>query len=69
MSEIKKINVSDVKNLRLILTTDTNVILGENTELDYKLAYLVEILKKLDNLRGGEIDLTDTENVIYKGGK
>jgi len=68
-STIKKINVSDVKSAKLTLDTDTTVVLGDNTQLDYKLAYLIEILKNLENLRGGEIDLTDTKNVIYKGGK
>jgi len=69
LSEVKKINIPDVKNAKLTLNTDTTVNLGDESQLDYKFAYLVEILKKLENLRGGEIDLTDTKNVIYKGGK
>lgn len=68
-SQIKKINISDIKSAKLTLDTDTTVILGDNTQIDYKFAYLIEVLKNLENLRGGEIDLTDTKNVIYKGGK
>ena len=68
-ANVKKIDISDVNNAKITLDTDTLVVLGDNTQLDYKLAYLIEVLKSLDNLRGGEIDLSDTKNVIYKGGK
>lgn len=67
-SKVKKIDLSNANNLRIILNTDTKVILGKNNQLDYKFTYLTEVLNNLDNLRGGEIDLSDTKNVIYKGG-
>lgn len=69
LASVRKIDVSDADNAKITLDTDTLVVLGDNTQIDYKLAYLTEVLKSLDNLRGGEIDLSDTKNVIYKGGK
>lgn len=68
-ADVKKIDISNLNNAKMTLNTETTVIVGDNSQLDYKMAYLIEVLKNLDNLRGGEIDLSDTKNVIYKGGK
>lgn len=68
-NSVKKIDITSVNNAKVTLNTDTVVVLGDNTQLDYKFAYLIEVLKELENLRGGEIDLSDTKNVLYKGGK
>lgn len=68
ISSAVKINISDSDNVYFTMDTDTKVIIGDSGQTEYKFTYLTEVLKNLDDLRGGEIDLSDTENVIYKGG-
>ena len=67
--DVKKIDISNVNSAKMILNTETTVVVGDSSQLDYKMAYLIEVLKNLENLRGGEIDMSDTKNVIFKGGK
>lgn len=68
ISSTEKIDVSDVNKLSFTLNSATVVQLGSAEKIDYKFSYLKEVLKSLDDVRGGEIDLSDTDNVIYKGG-
>lgn len=67
--EITNINLADIKSIKLTLKNKMTVILGENESLEYKMAYLTEIINNLDEkTRGGTVDLSDTSNVVYKGG-
>lgn len=69
MGNIKNINLSDANDIKLTLNSGTGVVLGKNEQLEYKLAYLKEVIKNLDDkTRGGTVDLSDTSNVVYKGG-
>lgn len=66
---IKNINLSDTSDIKLTLDSGTGVVLGKNEQLEYKLAYLKEVIKSFDDkTRGGTVDLSDTSNVVYKGG-
>ncbi|MBR3932859.1 MAG: FtsQ-type POTRA domain-containing protein [Clostridia bacterium] len=71
VSEVKTINVKDIKNLSLVLTTETVVNLGmdgsdNDDKLEYKIAFLKAILEKDDFKSGGIIELSDTENVTAR---
>ncbi len=68
LSKTEKIKITDANKISMTLDTGTVVSLGNSDKLDYKLSYLKEVLENLDNQRGGEIDMSDTENVNYKGG-
>ena len=60
-----KIELTDLKNIYLVLDTQTRIILGNSDDLEYKIEYAKVILDKQPNARGGLIDLTNTESVIY----
>ncbi len=64
----KKIDISDIKNIYVVLTSDTTVVLGDSYQLDYKLKCLDAVLKELGEIRGGKINVSDPSNVIYEGG-
>ena len=69
LGDIKNINLSDERNIKITIENNINVVLGKNEKLEYKLAYLTEVVKNLDEkTRGGTVDLSDTSNVVYKGG-
>lgn len=68
LSNTKKIDISDLENLYLVLTSDTTVVLGDSYQLDYKLKCLNAVLKELGEIRGGKINVSDPSNVIYEGG-
>ena len=71
VSMVKTVNVKDVKNLSLILTSGTVVNLGmdgndNDDKIEYKIAFLKAILKKDEFKSGGIIELSDTENVTAR---
>lgn len=69
LASIKNINIADTNDIKFTLDSGTAVVLGKDEELEYKLAYLKEVVKSLDEkTRGGTVDLSDTSNVVYKGG-
>ncbi len=72
LSSIKSIDISNLKNIRMTLTTDTLVNMGEDGDedgnnIEYKIAYLKAILAELpESQAGGVIELADTENVTSR---
>lgn len=68
LADVAEINISDSSDINITLESGTKVVFGNADKLDYKVLYLTTVLEKIDNLRGGEIDVSDTENVVYKGG-
>lgn len=67
-SSVKKIDISDLKEVYIILSTDTKVILGDIQQIDYKMKCLNTVLEELGEIRGGKINLTDPVDIIYEGG-
>ena len=69
LSHIKTIDVTDLTNIRMTLSTDTLVNMGIDGEedgdnIEYKIAYLKAIIPKLpQSQNGGVIELADTDNV------
>ncbi|MBO5009018.1 MAG: FtsQ-type POTRA domain-containing protein [Clostridia bacterium] len=68
MSKLKKIDVSDTDNMTVTLNTDTRIILGDDTQLSYKLKCVNAVLGELGEIRAGKINASDPANVIYEGG-
>lgn len=68
ISKTKKIDLSDKDKLKLVLSSDTSVILGSDDQINYKVKCLRAVLKELGEIRGGKINVTDPSNVIYEGG-
>ncbi|MBQ8588019.1 MAG: hypothetical protein IJ454_01370 [Clostridia bacterium] len=68
LSVAKKIDISDVSNISVTLSSDTRIILGDKEQLDYKLKCVVTVLEELGEIRGGKINVSDPSNVIYEGG-
>ncbi len=72
ISNIKTVDITDLKNIRMILTTDTLVNMGEDGEesgdtIEYKIAFLKAIIPELpDTQNGGVIELADTQNVTSR---
>jgi len=72
LANIKSVDISDLKNIRMTLTTDTLVNFGEDGDedgnnIEYKIAYLKAILAELpETQNGGVIELADTENVTSR---
>ncbi len=68
ISKTKKIDLSDKDKLKLVLNSDTSVILGGNDQINYKIKCLKTVMQELGEIRGGKINVTDPSNVIYEGG-
>lgn len=71
LQDIKTINIKDLNDINLILTTDTLVNFGSDGEangdkVEYKIAYLKAILAKIPAQQGGVIELADTDNVTSR---
>ena len=72
-TRIKEINLSDIKNIYMILDTDTLVNFGEDGDedgdsIEYKIAFLKPIIAK-PRQNGGVIELSDTNNVTERASK
>jgi len=65
---IKNIDVSDKDNIVFAFTSGTKVVLGDDTQLEYKLKCLDAVMAELGEIRGGKINVSDPANVIYEGG-
>ena len=65
LSHTSKIDVTDLDNIFIVLDTETRIIFGKCDDLEYKIEYAKVIIEKQPNARGGSIDLTNTESVIY----
>ena len=68
LAGIKSIDVSDTDNVWFAFTSGTKVVLGDDTQLDYKLKCLDAVMASLGEIRGGKINVSDPANVIYEGG-
>ena len=68
LTSVTKINIADAKEITLTMNTETVIILGDESQLDYKVKCIVAILEKLGEIRGGKINASDPANVIYEGG-
>ena len=66
-AKVKRIDVSDLNDIKLILDTETVVNFGDTKELTYKLSFLKQVLAQPDEKRGGVLDLSNPEKVTYKG--
>ena len=62
---ITSIDISDIYYMKMTVQNQ-EVIVGDNTELTYKLQLLTEILGKLREDERGTIDLTTAPNVVYR---
>ncbi len=67
MARTKKIDISKGAQLSFTLDSDTKVLLGDTSDLDYRIEYVKAILETPTNFQGGVLDITDTSNVIYGG--
>ncbi len=72
LSNIKSIDLTDLSNIRMTLTTDTLVNMGidgkeDGDSIEYKIAFLRAIIPELpETQNGGVIELADTENVTSR---
>jgi len=72
LDDVKIIDISDLKNIRMTLTTDTLVNMGidgdeDGDNIEYKIAYLKAIIPELpESQNGGVIELADTDNVTSR---
>ena len=72
LTNVKSVDISNLKNIRMTLSTDTLVNFGEDGDedgnnIEYKIAYLKAILAELsESQNGGVIELADTENVTSR---
>ena len=71
IKNIKSIDVSEVKDIKLTLTSEILVNLGEDgkeadNRIEYKIAYLKAIIPRLGTQQGGVIELADTDNVTSR---
>lgn len=64
---IQSIDVTDLDDIKFLLRTGTTVNLGNQKELIYKLSFLKQVLAQSDVKRGGVIDLSNPDRVVYKG--
>ena len=67
-SSVKKADISDMDNIYIVLSTDTEVYMGKKEQTDYKLKCLNTILDELGEIRGGKINLSNPSDMIYEGG-
>ena len=65
--EISELNVSDMDNLYLVSGSGIQVLLGDETNLDDKLAWMRAVLDKLeqDGIMSGVLDVSSGKNAVY----
>ena len=64
---IRYMDINDFDNITLTLHNKVSVKLGSTESIRYKIAYLKSVIEQLgDDVSGGVIDITNTENVTYK---
>ncbi len=68
ISKTKKIDLSDKDNLKIVLNSDTSVVLGDSDQINYKIKCIRAVMEELGEIRGGKINVSDPSNVIYEGG-
>lgn len=67
MSEIKSIDFKDINDVKLTLSNDILVKMGESDKVSYKLAYLEKVFEQLAGQKGGTLDISNpSSSVVYK---
>ncbi len=71
IKNIKSLDVSEVDDIHLMLTSEILVNLGKDgkeadNRIEYKIAYLKAIIPRLGTQHGGVIELADTNNVTSR---
>lgn len=67
ISEIKSIDFTDEKDVKLTLSNEILVKMGQADKISYKIAYLEKVFEQLKSQRGGVLDISDPSNsVVYR---
>ena len=67
MSEIKSVDFKDINDVKLTLSNDILVKMGESDKVSYKLAYLEKVFEQLAGQKGGTLDISNpSSSVVYK---
>jgi cell division protein FtsQ len=66
MPFINTVNFTDSFSIKLIYDGRINIILGSGAQLDEKLSYFCEILKRLGPMEKGTLDLTNPDKVPFR---
>ena len=71
IKDIKSIDLSNIKDIKMLMRTEILVNLGEDgkeadNKIEYKIAYLKAIIPRMGSQRGGVIELADTNNVTSR---
>lgn len=67
MSEIKSVDFKDINDVKLTLSNDILVKMGESDKVSYKLAYLEKVFEQLVGQKGGTLDISNpSSSVVYK---
>ena len=61
-----QIDIKNESNVSFTLKNKVEILLGDASELEYKLEYVKVILEKQPNAKGGTLDISNTSNVIYR---
>ena len=64
---IYSIDMTDTENMFFVLKNNIVVKLGDSYNIRYKISFMKSALEKLTDVNGGTLDISDTENVVYKG--
>ncbi len=67
LGEIKTIDFKKIDDVKLTLSNDILVKMGQADKIPYKFAYLEKIFAELSGQRGGILDISDPDaSVVYK---
>ena len=69
LSRTAGIDVTEMNNIKVTLKGDTEILLGDSSEIDFKMEYAMIVLEKHDDSAGGVVDIRNTSNVIYQPGE
>lgn len=64
---IYSMDLSDADNMFFVLKNNIAVKLGGVYNMKYKISFMKSALQELKDVNGGTLDISDTENVVYKG--
>lgn len=66
IKEVSTIDVDDIEKIHIAIEGGLVVNIGNRENLDYKMSYLGEILKKMSSERKGYLDFSEGENPVFK---
>lgn len=64
---IKAVDVADLNDIKVFATSECTAYIGSMDKIIYKMSFLKKILEEPGDKRGAIIDLTEPDNVIYRG--